>query len=67
MKVSNYQELLDYLKARRKEKKITQTDLGNHLNVTSQTILNYEKHICDMPLSKLIDYADLLDLSIEIS
>lgn len=67
MKVSNYQELLDYLKAKRKEKKITQADLGNHLNVTSQTILNYEKHICDMPLSKLIDYANLLDLSIEIS
>ena len=66
MKVSNYQELLDYLKAKRKEKKITQADLGNHLNVTSPTILNYEKHICDMPLSKLIDYADLLDLSIEI-
>lgn len=67
MKVSNYQELLNYLKAKRKQRKITQADLGNHLNVTSQTILNYEKHICDIPLSKLIDYADLLDLSIEIS
>lgn len=67
MKVSNYEQLIDYMKAKRKERKITQSDLANHLNTSTQTILNYEKSKCDMPLSKVIDYAELLDLSIEIS
>ncbi len=43
----------------------TQHDLAKKLNVSSQTILNWENEIYEPKISQLIQIADLFDVSLD--
>ena len=49
----------------RKEKKLNQEDLANHLNVTRGSISQYENGIIDPSLENLDQTAKLMDVSFE--
>ena len=57
MKKLSYTDLLGILKAKRKE----------HLDSTPQSVLNWEQNKFDMPTTKMLQYAELVGLEINIS
>jgi len=44
---------------------LTQNDLASKLNVSGQTILNWENGIYEPKISQLIELADLFDVSVD--
>lgn len=53
------------LKELRLKKGLTQTELGEKVGVTKQTIINYEKGITEPSFENLIKLADLLEVSLD--
>ena len=53
------------LKELRIKNGFTQHDLAKKLNVSSQTILNWENEIYEPKISQLIQIADLFDVSLD--
>lgn len=53
------------LKELRLKKGLTQTELGEKVGVTKQTIINYEKGTTEPSFENLIKLADLLEVSLD--
>ena len=54
------------LKNARDERSMTQEHMGKKLHVSHSTVVRYEKGEIDMPLSKLLLYADICDRNARI-
>ena len=67
MKTLTYTDLLEILKAKRKEKGLIQKDIAEHLDSTPQSVLNWEQNKFDMPTTKMMQYAELVGLELKIS
>ncbi|MGF7080427.1 helix-turn-helix domain-containing protein [Mucilaginibacter sp. UYCu711] len=55
------------LKARRKERKITQRDLATMLNVKDDTIRNVEKGVSYISLKRLMQVCEALDMEVTVT
>ena len=53
------------LKELRKKANISQAELGKHIGVTSQTILNWESNIYEPKIEYLIKLADYFNVTID--
>lgn len=53
------------LKELRLKKGLTQTELGEKVGVTKQTIINYEKGTTEPSFENLIKLADLFEVSLD--
>ena len=53
------------LKELRLSKKLSQNQLGKILNVTGQTILNWENELYEPSISKLIELADFFKVTLD--
>lgn len=53
------------LKELRQERNLTQQELGKLLDVSGQTILNWENDINDPPIPKLIKISKLFNVSVD--
>ena len=67
MKTLTHTDLLEILKAKRKEKGLIQKDIAEHLDSTPQSVLNWEQNKFDMPTTKMLQYAELVGLELKIS
>ena len=49
----------------RKDRKLTLKDLANFMNVSTQTIMNWENNIYEPDINNLVKLADFFDVSID--
>ena len=49
----------------RKDRKLTLKDLADYMNVSTQTIMNWENNIYEPDINNLVKLADFFDVSID--
>lgn len=49
----------------REDADISQTEMGNHLNVSQRAYSHYENGTRDIPLNILVKFADYFDVSVD--
>jgi len=63
----NKQQILEFIRSRRKSLKINQDEMANKLDIAQAQYSRYEADRSEVSLEKLIQIMELLDLEINVS
>ena len=63
IKKSNYSVISGWVKAARKNKKLTQKDLAARLKISKRSLENYESGVVDVPTTTVIGIAKICEYS----